>query len=109
LFRRERQVEARKIVLQLRKLSCPDNGDNRHRAVAEPCQRDFRHAAAGLAELYRLRSWPFEKSLSRIIPARSMLMTQTDSRDVENRLLRAKCWYNERSPLKAKYYAAYRY
>src|SRR6266849_480153 len=48
LFRRERQVEARKIILQLRKLSCPDDGDDRHRAVAEPCQRDFRHAAAGL-------------------------------------------------------------
>src|SRR6202011_4544697 len=48
LFRRERQVEARKIILQLRKLSCPDDGDDRHRAVAEPCQRDLRHAAAGL-------------------------------------------------------------
>src|SRR3984893_17654031 len=48
LFRRERQVEARKIILQLRKLSCPDDGDDRRRAVAEPCQRDLRHAAAGL-------------------------------------------------------------
>jgi len=48
LFRRERHVEARKIILQLRKLSCPDDGDDRHWAVAEPCQRDFRHSAAGL-------------------------------------------------------------
>src|ERR1700719_4662015 len=48
LFRRVRKLEARKIVLQLRKLSRPDDGDDRHRAVAKPCQRDLRHAAAGL-------------------------------------------------------------
>ena len=48
LFRRERKVEARKIILQLRKLSRPDDGDDRHRAVAQPCQHDLRHAAAGL-------------------------------------------------------------
>jgi hypothetical protein len=47
LFRRENQVEARKIILQLRKLSCPDDGDDRHRAVPESCQRDLRHATAG--------------------------------------------------------------
>ena len=39
LFRRERQVEARKIILQLRKLACPDDRDDRHRAVAEPPAR----------------------------------------------------------------------
>jgi hypothetical protein len=48
LFRRERQVEARKIILQLRKLARPYDGDDRHRTVAKPCQRDLRHAAAGL-------------------------------------------------------------
>jgi hypothetical protein len=53
LFARERQVEARKIILQLRRRSCPDDGDDRHGAVAEPCQRDLRHAAAGLIR-YRL-------------------------------------------------------
>jgi ABC-type lipoprotein export system ATPase subunit len=44
----ERKVEARKIVLQLRKLSRPDDGNDRHRARAKPCQRDLRHASAGL-------------------------------------------------------------
>src|ERR1700674_3001355 len=48
LLRCERQVEALKIVLQLSKLSRANDGDDRHRAVAKPCQRDLRHAAAGL-------------------------------------------------------------
>ena len=57
LFRRERQVEARQIVLQLRNLSRANNRDDRHRAIAKPCQRDSRHAAAGLTR-YRFDGRP---------------------------------------------------
>lgn len=43
---RKSMVQA--VVLQLRKLSRADDGDDRHRAVAKPRQRDLRHAATDL-------------------------------------------------------------
>src|SRR5580704_13675680 len=48
LVRRERQVEAPEIVLQLRKPSRTDDGNDRDWPVAEPCKRHLGHAAAEL-------------------------------------------------------------
>jgi hypothetical protein len=48
LFRSERQVEAREIVLQLRKLSRANDGDDWHIPVLLPCQRNLRHTATEL-------------------------------------------------------------